>query len=555
MKNKFNIEYVVTLTATLFALSLIVYFTFGSFYSIAKEDAVTMGENAVAQEAEQVNNFLIKGLDVMQVTGLVLDYMMEQNKSCEEMEQFLLEESAKYEKNIGANFTGIYGVFDGVYLDGSGWVPEEDYVPEERPWYTTALDGGGKPVIVSPYLDAKTNTIMISVCELLSDGKSVVSLDIVMEEVQDMARTINLSGVGYGLVFDDDGLVVAHSDESQKGKNYLTEEFFGKEEEELVHKVYASNNKAFEMEIDGEMNMVFSQSVQNDWHVVMIVNETDLFKKVKNNLYRNILLSLLIFALMAYFCTSSAKNRHKALLLVDELKEYQTDLEGKVEEKTRENEAQNLKMMAMQQNVIDGMATLIESRDGNTGQHVRNVKNYVIMMVEYMKSHGIHPEEIDDTFVKNVSSAAVLHDIGKIKISDTVLNKPGQFTPEEFEIMKTHSLIGGEIVADILGEETDRELLQISKDITTYHHEKWDGSGYPSGLAGEEIPLSARIMAVADVFDALVSKRVYKDKFPLETAYDILRKEKGAHFDPEIVDVFFAVHEQVEEYMASLPQQ
>lgn len=552
MKNKFNIEYVITLTATLLALSLIVYFTFGSFYSIAKEDAITIGENAVAQEAEQVNNFLIKGLDVMQVTGLVLDYMMEQETSLEEMEQFLLEESAKYEADIGANFTGIYGVFDGTYLDGSGWIPDADYVPEERPWYTTALNGSGKPVIVSPYLDAKTNTIMISVCELLSDGKSVVSLDIVMEEVQDMAHTINLSGVGYGLVFDDEGMVVAHSDETQKGKNYLTEEFSGKKQEELVHKVYASNDRAFEMEIDGEMNMVFSQSVQNDWHVVMIVNEADLFKKVKNNLYRNILLSLLIFALMAYFCTSSAKNRHKALLLVDELKEYQTDLEGKVEEKTRENEAQNLKMMGMQQNVIDGMATLIESRDGNTGQHVRNVKNYVVMMVEYMKSHGIHPEEIDDTFVKNISSAAALHDIGKIKISDTVLNKPGHFTPEEFEIMKTHSLIGGEIVTGILGEETDRELLQISKDITTCHHEKWDGSGYPSGLAKEEIPLSARIMAVADVFDALVSKRVYKDKIPVETAYDILREEKGAHFDPELVDVFFAVRDQVEEYMKTL---
>lgn len=550
MKNKFGKGYLITLIATFLALSLIVYFTFGSFYSIAKEDVITIGESAVSQEAAQVNNFLMKGLNVVQVTGLVMDYMLEQNKSLEEIEEFLIDESEKYEKTFGENFTGIYGLFNEVYLDGSGWIPEEGYVPQERPWYIAAKNSAGNPVIASPYIDSETNNIVISVCQLLYDGESVVSLDIFVEELQQLAETINLNGFGYGMVLDNDGMVVAHSDKMEKGKNYLTEEFKGKEQEELVHRVYNSEDKAFEMEIDGIKNIVFSKSVQNNyWHVVMVVNEEDLFKKVQSNLYRNIFLSMGIFVLMAYFCTSSAKNRHKALLLVEELKEYQTDLERKVEEKTRENEAQNLKMMEMQQHVIDGMATLIESRDGNTGQHVKNVKDYVMIIVKYMRQHGIHSEEIDDNFVRNISNAAVLHDIGKIKISDMVLNKPARFTPEEFEIMKTHSQLGGDIVSNILGDETDKELIQISKDIATYHHEKWDGSGYPKGLKGEEIPLSARIMAVADVFDALVSKRVYKKEMSKEMAYSILENGKGTHFDPEIIDVFFAVKDQVEEYM------
>lgn len=555
MKNRFHIQFIVTLVATLLALALIVCYTFGSFYSIAKEDAITIGQNAVSEEAEKVNNFLLKGLDVMQVTGLVIDYMMQEGKSAKEIEEFLLEESEKYEESVDKNFTGIYGVIHDVYIDGIGWEPDEDYVPQDRPWYTTAVEAGGRPAIISPYLDAQTNTVMISVSQLLSDQESVVSLDIVMDEVQEMSRDFKLNGFGYGMVLDDTGLVVAHSDESQKGKNYLDDKDMKDSQiQEMVNKVYEAGGEVFEMNLDGTRCMVFSKIVQKDWYVVMVVNETDLFQKVQNNLFRNILISLLIFGLMVYFCTSSYRNRHKAMLLVEELQEYQLTLENRVQKKTEENEAQNLKMMQMQQNVIDGMATVIESRDDNTGLHVKNVKNYVTMMVVYMKKKNMYPEIIDDSFVKNISSAAVLHDIGKIKIPDQILNKPGRFTPEEFEIMKTHSRLGGEIVGDILGKDAEPELVQISQDITTYHHEKWDGTGYPEGLQKEQIPLSARIMAVADVFDALVSRRVYKEKMPKEKAFDILKQDAGTHFDPAVVDVFFEIKEQVEEYLQKVEE-
>ena len=553
MKKQFHVQYIVTLLVTLLALALIVYYTFGSFYSIARKDAITIGQNTVSEEAEKVNNFLLKGLDVMQVTGLVVDYMMQHGSSSKEIEKFLLEESKRYEESIDKNFTGIYGVFDDVYIDGIGWVPDEDYVPQERPWYTTAVEAKGRPAIVSPYLDAQTNTVMISVSQLLSDGESVVSLDIVMEEVQEMAKDIKLNGFGYGMVMDDTGLVVAHSDESQKGKNYLEDDSVkGTQQEEMVRRVYQSGGEAFEMELNGTKSMVFSRIVQQDWYVVMVIDESDLFRKVQDNLIRNILISLIIFGVVAYFCTSSYRNRRKAMHLVDELQEYQLTLEDRVREKTKENEAQNVKLMQMQQNVIDGMATVIESRDGNTGLHVKNVKCYVSMMVAYMKEQNMYPEEIDETFVRHISSAAVLHDIGKIKISDQILNKPGRFQPEEFAIMKTHSQLGGDIVEEILGKDADPDLLQLSKDITTYHHEKWDGTGYPAGLKETQIPLSARIMAVADVFDALVSKRVYKEKMSKEKAYDILREDAGSHFDPDIIEVFFAIQDQVEAYLQSV---
>lgn len=544
------LQYILTLTVTLLALGGIVAYTFGSLYSVAMEDVVDIGKNSVSQEAERLNNFLLRGLDVLQVTGLVVDSMMREGATSEELERFLLQESVDYAEAIDQNFTGIYGVFDGVYLDGIGWVPDEDYVPQERPWYITAYEGGGKPMVVSPYLDAQTGSIMISVSQLLSDGESAVSLDIVMDEMQDMAENMQLNGGGYGFIVDKNGLVVAHYDSSQKGRNYLTDEDMqGSEMQELVRRVYDSGGEAVIMDILGEECIAFSQEVQRDWYVIMVVNTSDLFERVQMNLWRNILLSLLIFAVVGYFCTSSYLNRNKAIRYAEELKEYQATLEERVEEQTRRIERHTRERIRMQESVIEGMATIIESRDYSTGQHVRNTKKYVTMMAEHMLRKGIYPETVDKRFTERIPNAAPLHDVGKILISDVILNKPGRFTPEEFEIMKTHARLGGEIVEKILGDNADQELIQMAKDVACHHHEKWDGTGYPDGLSGEEIPLAARIMAVADVFDALVNKRVYKEAMAEEKAFEILQEDSGSHFDPVIVQCFFEIREDVHRYL------
>lgn len=549
-KGRNRVQYILTLAITLFALGIIAFYTFASFYSVAMEDAVTIGKNSVSQEAEELNNFLLQGLDVLQVTGLVVDSMMRDGAAPEEIEKFLLQESADYARNIDENFTGIYGVFDGVYLDGIGWVPDDDYIPQERVWYTTALEGDGRPMVVSPYLDAQTGSIMISVSQLLSDKKSVVSLDIVMDEMQVMAEDIQLNGEGYGFMIDKNGLVVAHHDVLQKGKNYLDDEDMqGSQLQEMTRKILSSGGNAVTMELDGEECMIFSKEVQQDWYVVMVINTADLFERVKVTLWRNILVSVLIFIVVGYFCTSSYRNRNKATRYAEELKNYQTTLEERVEAQTKKIKEQALERIRMQESVIEGMAAIIESRDNSTGEHVRNTKRYVSMMADYMLENNIYPEEVDEKFTVYIRNAAPLHDVGKILISDVILNKPGRFTPEEFEIMKTHAFLGGDIVEKILAGNAEPELLQMARDIVCCHHEKWDGSGYPRGLRGSEIPLSARIMAVADVFDALVCKRVYKEAMAEEHAFSILREDAGKHFDPVLVDVFFAIREDVHQYL------
>jgi energy-coupling factor transport system substrate-specific component len=166
--------------------------------------------------------------------------------------------------------------------------------------------------------------------------------------------------------------------------------------------------------------------------------------------------------------------------------------------------------------------------------------------MEQMRTDGIYTEQLTHDFVSDVYHSAPLHDIGKIAVSDNILNKPGRLTPEEFEIMKSHTTAGREIIERAVGALSEETYLDEAKNLAEFHHEKWDGSGYPTGRAGENIPLSARIMAVADVFDALVSKRSYKDGFPLEKAYAIIEEGMGTHFDPKIARSFLNARTEIE---------
>ncbi len=200
----------------------------------------------------------------------------------------------------------------------------------------------------------------------------------------------------------------------------------------------------------------------------------------------------------------------------------------------------------MQENLVVGMATMIEGRDNLTGSHIKRTSDIVKFIVEEMKKDesGL----TNHIFLQNVIKAAPMHDLGKITIDDQILRKPGRFTPEEFEIMKTHSAEGARIIREILKDTNDVRYLEVAVNIANYHHEKWDGSGYPEGLKGEEIPLEARIMAVADVYDALVSKRTYKEAFSFEEADRIILEGMGTHFDPSLQNYYERALGKIEEY-------
>ena len=203
-----------------------------------------------------------------------------------------------------------------------------------------------------------------------------------------------------------------------------------------------------------------------------------------------------------------------------------------------EVETQNDTISRMQSNLIMVMADIVESRDKFTGDHVRNTAAYTRIIMNQMRREGICADVLTNEFISNVYQSAPLHDIGKIAVSDTILNKPGRLTEEEFEIMKSHTIAGKEILESAKSAVSESSYLDEAQRLAAYHHEKWNGTGYPYGLAGEEIPLSARIMAVADVFDALVSKRSYKAGFPVEKAFAIIEEGIGTHFDPQVARAF-----------------
>lgn len=218
---------------------------------------------------------------------------------------------------------------------------------------------------------------------------------------------------------------------------------------------------------------------------------------------------------------------------------YNETLNAEVIEKT--NSIQD-----MQRKIVIGMANMIDNRDSNTGGHVRRTSDIIHILVDEIIRQG--RIGISDEMARDIVRAAPTHDLGKITIDEAILNKPGRYVPEEYEIMKTHAAKSGELVLILLDGVEEERFVKVAYNVARFHHERWDGRGYPEGLVGTMIPLEARIMAVADVYDALVSKRVYKDPMSFDAAYDIMVENMGTQFDPNMKAVFLGCRAQLEDY-------
>ncbi len=198
----------------------------------------------------------------------------------------------------------------------------------------------------------------------------------------------------------------------------------------------------------------------------------------------------------------------------------------------------NEKLESIQNNLVFSFADMIESRDGTTGEHVKRTSRIVSLIADKIQEEpDLYNNEFVDRELELIVMSAPLHDIGKMKVPDAILSKPGKLTPEEFDIIKTHSSEGAKIIDKTMTNIEDPLYVGIARAMALCHHEKWDGSGYPKGLSGNDIPVCARIMAVADVFDALCSKRSYKDPYSIDEAFKIMNDSKGSHFEPALVDI------------------
>lgn len=243
-----------------------------------------------------------------------------------------------------------------------------------------------------------------------------------------------------------------------------------------------------------------------------------------NSLILTILIITYAFISSAYFTLKSYTNA------IESIESFEEQLVTK-----------NQKIQNIQKQVILGLANVIESRDANTGEHINRTAQFVSALVTEMRKYPQYKNILDENFLDYITLAAPMHDIGKIKIPDSILLKPGKLTEEEFEIIKTHTTYGGELISKTLDQIEDPRYVQVAYNIAMHHHEKWNGTGYPLGLEKTEIPIEARIMALVDVYDALTSERCYKKAFSPEEAYRIIKNDLGTQFDPIIGRIFLDI--------------
>lgn len=484
-----------------------IIFTFYTFYKDSEAYIGMLGESNLSYETVKIENYLQKGINTIQITADNVDYMISQGATQEEIHEFLEIESEHQKKEIDENFTGIYGYINGEYLDGVNWVPPVGYDPTKRDWYTAAMDGKGEVVIVSPYLDAQTKSIMISLSKVLSDGTSVVSLDIALNEIQRITENIQMDKVGYGFIIEQDGLVIAHLNESEKGKIYTDENYDG-----IISQIIKEKDGSFNAVLDNEKCVIFTKEISESWHVVMVVSKTKMLEGLRNRVVINSVVCIISFLIILSFCVYAYR---------------------KIRLHEMQDQESQRKLDLLYTNVIKALAYTIDAKDRYTSGHSQRVATYSL---ELAKRMGKSEEE-----QKNIYYAGLLHDVGKIRVPEDVINKPGKLTDEEFNQIKIHPVSSFHILKDIY---EDPSISLGAK----YHHERYDGKGYPNGLVGDNIPEIARIIGVADSYDAMASNRSYRKALPQNVVREEIEKGKGKQFDPVIADYMLQMMEEDVDY-------
>ena len=424
-------------------------------------------------------------------------------------------------------------------------------------------------------------------------GVSILTIDITLlsdtyNEVNEYTQTLETTSGIRAQMYKHQSVVSKHisADEGEKLAQYeaeakeieeslkaefseLRDKMMGGEKEQIYHEAYtnfisyiSAAEKAFVFSNAGQDNTANYYVVYvMDASVISVSNafdKFDAFADAEITEANDKMNSLIDFSKISAFVAIpviAASLVICSLLcfkITSNLNSYKNQLEIDIDNKNKALHEHDEKMLKLQNTTIIGMATLIESRDGDTGEHVKRTSVYVGMLAQAARAEGYEQETLTDSYIELLIKAAPLHDIGKIMVSDTILLKPARLTPEEFEKIKLHASEGGRIVREVVGGIGNDEYIDIAADIAAYHHEKWDGSGYNEGLSGKDIPLCARIMAIADVFDALISKRCYKEKFPIDEAFKIIEESSGSHFDPTLAGIFLDIRPQIEDYLKSI---
>jgi len=275
-----------------------------------------VGEDRISGVSAELETYLDSNKSVVRVAADTVDYMVRTGSTTEEILKYIQEETAILAKQFNENYTGLYGYIKGEYLDGLAWEPPEGYEPTQRAWYTEAVDGAGEIIIVPPYLDAQTGDIVISICRQLTDKKNVLSLDMTMNNIQEMAKDLKIREKGFGFIMNRDGMIIAHADEEKKG-TYLTET---EEEKEFMRRVLETRDGYFEMDIEGKSSTVFVRPILDQWFVIIAISNEELYAEHWKQLTVNVLMCTMIFILIAIFYYLGNKNEQNFSRRMEEMK-------------------------------------------------------------------------------------------------------------------------------------------------------------------------------------------------------------------------------------------
>ena len=385
-RNRFNL--VLTLAITLGLMVFSVIYNSKLYYDTSVNSIYETGKDKAATTANEIYNYLSFASSTLKVTADTVDLMVQNGDTNEMIEDYLQSETQNLEYDLDENFTGLYGYVNGGYLDGLGWVPPEGYDPTEREWYKSITEANGKTVIVAPYVDAQTNSIVITIGKLLTgcgtDKGNVVALDVIVNHIQDVTGNVDISGKGYAMIIDSDGLVVAHKDPSKNGKNIS--DILGKESFEAIT---GTNDNSVTVNVDGDECLFFVNRIMDQWYVVIVVSRLELLADAQSQLVINVFVSFMIFTLISLFYYLGYKNEQAYGKKVEEMRVGRQKQEYEAEvlrlEKLASDEANKAKSEFLADmsheirtpiNAILGMNEMIlrETKESGTYEYSRNIK-------------------------------------------------------------------------------------------------------------------------------------------------------------------------------------
>ncbi len=453
-----------TLGATFILMALLVTYTTSVMYRSSYSYVQELGNDKASAITADLENYLENASSVLWVAADTVDHMVANGATYEEIVEYITRESANTEAQFDESYTGIYGYINGRYVDGVGWTPPDDYDPTARDWYKDTVAAGGQLLIVSPYVDAQTGNVIISVCKALTDTNNVLGMDLTLTGVQDTVETIRIDGNGYGFILNYDGTVVAHYDSNEKGKNYSEIP----EKADLFNKAVEVGKGNFDMVIDGKKCTVFVDKVLDQWHLIIVVESKDLFRNTQSVLLMSILVGLLVFGLISFFYILSYRHERKVNKRMEELKAL---------EQKREYEA---KILMLEKSAADTANKAKSDFLADMSHEIRTPINAVLGMNEMILRESDDEQILE--YSSNIKSAGntLLSLINNILDFSKIEDGKMSLVPVEFDVAE---LINN--LVNSISERARAKGLELNIDID---------ENIPSKLYGDDVRISQIIM-------------------------------------------------------------